>query len=123
MAPRVIPVALLVVAVALAGCGATFGSPGMDTTPADTETRSTTATPTVTETPTVSATPTTAPTSDGISLPPGVTGEGVDDPLALTSTVKYIVLTLVLHLVHGALNGWLIPLWVGTQRQQWATSS
>jgi hypothetical protein len=85
MAPRVIPVALLVVAVALAGCGATFGSPGMDTTPADTETRSTTATPTVTETPTVSATPTTAPTSDGISLPPGVTGEGVDDPLALTN--------------------------------------
>ncbi len=46
-----------------------------------------------------------------------------DDPLALTSTVKYIVMTLVLHIVYGALNGWLIPLWAGTQRQQWAASS
>lgn len=37
-------------------------------------------------------------------------------PLALTSQTKYIVLTLVLHVVYGGLNGWLIPLWVGRSR-------
>ena len=39
------------------------------------------------------------------SLPP-------DAPLALSSTGKYIVMTLVLHVVYGVLNGWLIPKWV-----------
>ena len=39
-----------------------------------------------------------------------------DAPLALTSTGKYIVLTLVLHIVYGAINGWLIPRWVGAGR-------
>lgn len=35
-----------------------------------------------------------------------------DAPLALTSTAKYLVVTLVLHIVYGLLNGWLIPRWV-----------
>lgn len=34
-----------------------------------------------------------------------------DAPLALTSTVKYLVMTLVLHIAFGLLNGWLIPKW------------
>ena len=34
-----------------------------------------------------------------------------DNPMALTSTVKYVVLTLVLHIVYGLLNGWLVPKW------------
>lgn len=37
-------------------------------------------------------------------------------PLALASQAKYIVLTLILHVVYGGLNGWLIPLWVGHRR-------
>lgn len=36
-----------------------------------------------------------------------------DAPLALDSAGKYIVLTLLLHVVYGALNGWLIPRWIG----------
>lgn len=44
------------------------------------------------------------------SLPP-------DAPLALTSQVKYIVLTFILHVVYGGLNGWLIPLWIGGARR------
>lgn len=47
----------------------------------------------------------------------GVGGPGhalpADAPLHLGSPVKYIGMTLVLHLVYGALNGWLIPRWVG----------
>lgn len=39
-----------------------------------------------------------------------------DAPLALNSTGKYIVLTLVLHIVYGALNGWLIPKWAGLRQ-------
>lgn len=46
----------------------------------------------------------------------GVGGPGhdlpADAPLYLGSSVKYIVMTLVLHLVYGLLNGWLIPRWV-----------
>jgi hypothetical protein len=34
-----------------------------------------------------------------------------DAPLALNSTVKYLVMTLVLHIVYGLVNGWLIPKW------------
>lgn len=34
------------------------------------------------------------------------------EPLHLGSPVKFIVLTLVLHAVYGALNGWLIPRWI-----------
>ena len=41
------------------------------------------------------------------SLPP-------DAPLALNATGKYVVMTLVLHIVYGALNGWLIPRWIGS---------
>lgn len=33
--------------------------------------------------------------------------------LALNAMIPYIVMTLVLHIVYGALNGWLIPLWTG----------
>jgi hypothetical protein len=40
-----------------------------------------------------------------------------DNPLALNAMVPYIVMTLVLHLVYGALNGWLIPLWTGIGRK------
>lgn len=39
-----------------------------------------------------------------------------DAALALNSMPKYIVLTLVLHLIYGALNGWLIPKWAGLSR-------
>ncbi len=39
-----------------------------------------------------------------------------DAPLALNSMPKYLVMTLVLHIVYGALNGWLIPRWVGHGR-------
>lgn len=34
-----------------------------------------------------------------------------DAPLALSSTPKYLVMTLLLHAVYGAINGWLIPKW------------
>lgn len=34
-----------------------------------------------------------------------------DAPLALNSTSKYIGMTLILHIVYGVLNGWLIPKW------------
>lgn len=34
-------------------------------------------------------------------------------PLYLGNPVKYVALTLVLHLIYGALNGWLIPRWTG----------
>lgn len=40
----------------------------------------------------------------GHTLPP-------DAPLHLGNPVKYLVLTLVLHLIYGAINGWLIPRW------------
>ena len=36
-----------------------------------------------------------------------------DAPLYLGNPVKFVVLTLVLHAVYGALNGWLIPRWAG----------
>lgn len=36
-----------------------------------------------------------------------------DAPLALDSMPRYVVMTLVLHIVYGALNGWLIPRWTG----------
>lgn len=39
-----------------------------------------------------------------------------EDPLALASQMKYIVLTLILHVVYGGLNGWLIPMWIGRNR-------
>jgi hypothetical protein len=50
----------------------------------------------------------------------GVGGPGhalpANAPLHLGSPVKYIVMTLVLHLIYGALNGWLIPRWVERPR-------
>ena len=39
-----------------------------------------------------------------------------DAALALNSMPKYVILTLVLHIVYGALNGWLIPRWAGLRR-------
>lgn len=36
-----------------------------------------------------------------------------DDPLYLAPGPKYLVATFVLHLVYGAVIGWLNPLWVG----------
>ncbi|MEF8793055.1 MAG: hypothetical protein V5A50_05135 [Thiohalorhabdus sp.] len=36
-----------------------------------------------------------------------------DEVLYLGSPVKFLVLTLILHAVYGALNGWLIPRWTG----------
>lgn len=74
MSPRVLAVALLAVAVALAGCGATVGPSDAGTT-----------TPTATVTPTATATQTDTATSDDPAFPPGVTGDGVAEPLALTN--------------------------------------
>lgn len=37
------------------------------------------------------------------------------DPLHLGSPARFMVLTLALHAVYGALNGWLIPRWVRRQ--------
>ena len=34
-----------------------------------------------------------------------------DAPLYLGSVPRFLVLTLVLHAVYGAINGWLIPRW------------
>jgi len=34
-----------------------------------------------------------------------------DAPLYLGAVPKFLVLTLVLHAVYGAINGWLIPRW------------
>lgn len=36
----------------------------------------------------------------------------VDAPLYLGSAIKYSVMTLLLHLVYGAIIGWLNPAWV-----------
>ena len=33
-------------------------------------------------------------------------------PLYLGAVPKFLVLTLVLHAVYGAINGWLIPRWI-----------
>lgn len=38
-------------------------------------------------------------------------------PLYLGNPIKYVVLTLVLHLIYGAINGWLIPRWTGAARR------
>lgn len=43
------------------------------------------------------------------SLPTG-------EPLALNGAAPYVVMTLLLHVVYGALNGWLIPRWAGLRR-------
>jgi len=45
----------------------------------------------------------------------------VTDPLYLGSSAKFIVMTLVLHAVYGALNGWLIPRWAEGRTLQQAT--
>ncbi|GAB3684942.1 hypothetical protein [Salinisphaera aquimarina] len=34
-----------------------------------------------------------------------------DAPLYIGNPIKYVVLTLVLHVTYGALNGWLVPRW------------
>lgn len=41
----------------------------------------------------------------GATLPP-------DDPLYLAPGPQYLVATLVLHLIYGAIIGWLNPLWI-----------
>lgn len=41
----------------------------------------------------------------GSTLPP-------DDPLYLAPGPQYLVATLVLHLIYGAIIGWLNPLWL-----------
>jgi hypothetical protein len=45
----------------------------------------------------------------------GVGGPGhqlsPDAPLYLGAVPKFLILTLVLHAVYGAINGWLIPRW------------
>jgi len=46
----------------------------------------------------------------------GIGGSGhqldVSDPLYIGSGVKYIVATLVLHLIYGGIIGWLNPVWI-----------
>jgi len=37
-----------------------------------------------------------------------------DAELALNSMPKYLVMTFIVHLIYGLLNGWLIPKWVGS---------
>lgn len=37
-----------------------------------------------------------------------------DAPLYLGSPIKYLALTFVLHMIYGALNGWLIPRWTSS---------
>lgn len=37
-------------------------------------------------------------------------------PLYPGNPIKYVGLTLVPHLIYGALNGWLIPRWTGARR-------
>lgn len=39
-----------------------------------------------------------------------------DDPLYLAPGPKYLVATLVLHLIYGAIIGWLNPLWIQFKR-------
>lgn len=36
-----------------------------------------------------------------------------DAPLALTSMANYLVISLLIHVVYGVVNGWLIPRWIG----------
>lgn len=35
-----------------------------------------------------------------------------DDPLYLGMAIKYLIGTLILHLVYGAIIGWLNPVWI-----------
>ena len=47
----------------------------------------------------------------------GVNAGNTGDAPALAATVPYVVMTLVLHIVYGALNGWLIPRWTGRRQR------
>ncbi len=46
-----------------------------------------------------------------LALPP-------DAPLYLGSPLPFLVLTLVVHAVYGAINGWVIPHWALTGRRR-----
>lgn len=44
------------------------------------------------------------------------------DPLYLGSPVKYVVATLVLHLIYGSIIGWLNPTWIAFESTEQATA-
>jgi len=52
----------------------------------------------------------------------GMNAGDTGDAPALAATAAYVVMTLVLHIVYGALNGWLIPLWTGIRQKRWIHS-
>ncbi len=56
----------------------------------------------------------------------GVGGAGhelaADKPLYLGSPMKYVVSTLVLHLIYGSIIGWLNPAWIDFKTTEQATA-
>jgi len=48
----------------------------------------------------------------------GMNAGDTGDAPALAATVPYVVMTLVLHIVYGTLNGWLIPLGTGIRQKR-----
>jgi len=44
-------------------------------------------------------------------------GFAPDAPLYLGNPVKYMIMTLVLHLAYGAINGWLVPVWTSPRAE------
>lgn len=42
------------------------------------------------------------------------------NPLYLGSAVKYLVATLVLHIIYGSIIGWLNPLWIASETAEQA---
>jgi hypothetical protein len=44
------------------------------------------------------------------------------DPLYLGSPVKYVMATLVLHLIYGSIIGWLNPAWIRFTATEQATA-
>jgi len=49
-------------------------------------------------------------------------GLSTDDPLYLGSPVKYVVATLVLHLIYGSIIGGLNPAWIGFEDPEQTTA-
>lgn len=54
----------------------------------------------------------------------GGAGHGLpaDDPLYLGSPVKYVLATLVLHLIYGSIIGGINPAWIGSKEPEQATA-
>lgn len=41
-----------------------------------------------------------------------------DDPLYIGNSIKFVVMTLVVHLIYGLIIGWLNPLWIKAESGQ-----